>query len=76
MASDKHLRLQMMTLIKKSQGSAVVEFALIAKILSTLDEDAERNLKQKFEIVYMYFLCRQNLFFTKMAPLCMLKAWL
>ena len=60
-----------MTLLKKSQGSAIVKYALITMVLITLDEDAERNLKQKFEIAY--FLCKQNLSFTKMAPLCALE---
>ena len=57
-----------MVLLKKSQGSAVVEYAPIAKMLTTLDEDAERKLNRKFEIAY--FLCKENLSFTKMAPLC------
>ena len=38
-ASDMHLRA--MTLLKKSQGSALVEYSPIAKMLSTLDDDAE-----------------------------------
>ena len=46
----------------------MVEYALISKMLSTLDNVAERQLKRKFEIAY--FLCKQNLPFTKMAPLC------
>ena len=49
----------------------MVEYAPIAKMLSTLDKDAERKLKRKFEIAY--FLCKQNLPFTKMAPLCALE---
>ena len=70
-ASDMHLRA--MTLLKKSQGSALVEYSPIAKMLSTLDNDAERNkLKRKFEIAY--FLCKQNLSFTKMA--CLSQRWL
>ena len=68
-ASDMHQRA--MTLLKKSQGSAVVEYTPITKMLSTLDNDAERKLKWKFEIAY--FLCKQNLPFTKMAPLCALE---
>ena len=64
-ASDMHQRA--MTLLKKSRGSAVVEYAPIAKMLSTLDNDTECKLKWKFEIAY--FLCKQNLPFTKMAPL-------
>ena len=67
--SDMHQRT--MTLLKKSQGSVVVEYAPIAEILSTLDDNAERKLKRKFEIAY--FLCKQNLSFTKMAPLCTLE---
>ena len=57
---------QTMVLLKKSQGSAVAEYAPIAK-MTTLDEDAERKLNRKFEIAY--FLCKQNLSFTKIAPL-------
>ena len=38
-ASDMHLRA--MTLLKKSQGSAIVEYSPIAKMLSTLDDYAE-----------------------------------
>ena len=36
-----------------------------------LDKDAERKLKRKFELAY--FLWKQNLSFTKMAPLCTLE---
>ena len=49
-----------MVLLKKSQGSAVVEYAPIAKMLTALDEDAERKLNRKFEIAY--FLCKQNFY--------------
>ena len=38
-ASDMHLRA--MTLLMKSLGSALVEYSPIAKMLSTLDDDAE-----------------------------------
>ena len=57
--------LRAMTLLnKKSQGSTVVEYAPIAKMLSSLDEDAERNLKRKFEIAYILPL-QKNLVFHK-----------
>ena len=68
-ASDMHRRA--MSLLKKSQGAAVVEYAPIAKVLTTLDEDAESKLKRKFEIAY--FICKQKLSFAKMGPLCALE---
>ena len=60
-----------MSLLKKSQGAAVVEYAPIARLLTTLDEDAESKLKRKFEIAY--FICKQKLSFAKMGPLCALE---
>ena len=53
-ASDIHQRA--MVLLNKSQGSAVVEYAPIAMMLTILNEDAERKLKRKFEIAY--FICK------------------
>ena len=67
--SDMHQRA--MVLFKKSQSSDVTEYAPIAKALSTLDASSEQRLKRKFEIAYM--LCKQNLPFTKMAPICELE---
>ena len=63
-ASDMYLR-AMTLLNKKSQGSTVVEYAPIAKMLSPLDEDAERNIKRKFEIAYNYTSSAKKLVFHK-----------
>jgi len=62
-----------MVLFKKSQSSAsdVTEYAPITKALSTLDARSEQRLKRKFEIAYL--LCKQNLAFLKMAPICELE---
>ena len=68
-ASDMHKRA--MVLLKKSQGADVVEYAPIARMLTTLDAEAEMKLKRKFEIAY--FLCKENLAFAKMSPLCALE---
>ena len=56
--SDMHQRA--MLLFKKSQSSDV-----------TLDAGSELKLTKKFEIAYL--LCKENLAFTKMAPLCALE---
>ena len=68
-SSDMHQRA--ILLFRKSQGAAVSEYAPIARMLTTLDTDAESMLKRKFEIAY--FICKQKLSFTKMGPLCMLE---
>ena len=61
-----------MMLFWKSQSSGdVTEYAPIAKALSTLDAHSEQRLKKKFEITYL--ICKQNLAFTKMAPICELE---
>ena len=67
--SDMHQRA--MLLFKKSQSSDVTDYAPIAKALSTLDAGSELKLTKKFEIAYL--LCKENLAFTKMAPLCALE---
>ena len=53
-----------MTQLRKSQSQDLVEYAPIAKALSTMDPDRERKVKRKFEIAYM--LCKEGLAFTKM----------
>ena len=60
-----------MLLFKKSQLSDVTNYAPFAKALSTLDASLELKLMKKFDIAYV--LCKQNLPFTKMAPLCVLE---
>jgi len=60
-----------MVLLKKSQSSDIMEYAPIAKALSTLDASSEQRLKRKFEIAYL--LCEQNIAFLKMAPICELE---
>ena len=67
--SDMHQRA--MLLFKKSQSSDVTDYAPIAKALSTLDAGSELKLTKKFEIAYL--LCKENLAFMKMAPLCALE---
>ena len=61
-----------MTLYKKSQsGGDVTLYTLIAKALSTIDARTADTVRNKFEITY--FLCKENLPFTKLAPLCELE---
>ena len=64
---------QAMILFRKSQGSQVTEYSPIAKALyntTTLDAGAKQILK-KFEIAYL--ICKENLSFVKMAPICELE---
>ncbi len=57
-----------MILFKKSQGSQVTEYSPIAK---ALDAGAKQILKRKFEIAYL--ICKEDLPFVKMAPICELE---
>ena len=68
-ASDMHQRA--MVLLKKSQCTNVAEYAPIARMLTELDAEAEMRLKRKFELAY--FICKENLAFAKMGPLCTLE---
>ena len=68
------MHLHAMMLFRKSQSSGDiihVEYSSITKALSTLDADSEQRVKNKFEIAYL--ICKQNLAFTKMAPICELE---
>ena len=67
---DMHARA--MALFSKSQGKPVTEYAPIAKPLNFLDAVTEQRLKKKFDIAY--FICKQQLAFLKMGPLCELQA--
>ena len=58
-------------LFKKSQSRGVIDYTLAAKALSMLDSFLELKLMNKFVIAYL--LCKQNLVFTKMAPVCVLE---
>ena len=60
-----------MQLFRKSQSKDVTDYAPIARALCKLDEHSEQVLKRKFEIAYL--ICKENLAFTKMAPLCQLE---
>ena len=67
-ATEIHKRSMM--LLRKSR-SRNVEYAPIAKALSTLDLDTASKMKRKFEIAYM--LCKEGLAFTKMEAVCELE---
>ena len=58
-------------LLSKSRSSDVVQYAPIAKALSTLYPDTASQLRRKFEIAYM--LCKEGLAFTKMGAICELE---
>ena len=60
-----------MLLLSKSRSKNAVEYAPIAKALSTLDPDTASKMKRKFEIAYM--LCKEGLAFTKMEAVCELE---
>ena len=60
-----------MRFYNKYQAENVTDYAPIAKALCTLDKKSKEILK-KFELAY--FICKENLAFTKMAPLCELQA--
>ena len=68
-AKEKHKR--SMILLSKSRSSDVVQYAPIAKTLSTLDPDTASKLRHKFEIAYM--LCEEGLAFTKREAICELE---
>ena len=68
--SDMHKHV--MVLYKKSNaGGDVAAYAPIARALSVMDARTAETVKKKFEI--SYFLCKENLPFIKMAPLCQLE---
>ena len=67
--SDMHRRA--MLLFRKQSCTSVVEYAPIAKALCTLDASTEKRLRRKFEIAY--FLCKENMPFTKMEVICQLE---
>ena len=67
--SDMHR--QAMLLFRKQSCTSVVEYAPIAKALCTLDASTEKRLRRKFEIAY--FLCKENMPFTKMEVICQLE---
>ena len=71
-ASDMHLRA--MTLLKKSQGSALVEYAPIAKMLSTLDDDAERKLKRSASSSSVLSIFAIGAYSTKAEPWLFLRS--
>ena len=60
-----------MRLYNKYHAEDVTDYAPIAKALCTLDEKSKLTLLRKFEIAY--FICKENLAFTKMSPLCELQ---
>lgn len=61
-----------MRLYNKYRAEDVTDYAPIAKALCTLDKKSKQTLQRKFEVAY--FICKENLAFTKMAPLCELQA--
>ena len=61
----------MSKLLKKQNSSDVTEYAPIANALHTLDSDAERKLKCKFDIAF--FISKKNVAFAKMGVLCELE---
>ena len=62
-ATDMHKRA--MILFHKSRSGDVVEYAPIARALSTLDQNAVSKLKRKFEIADL--ICKEGLASTKMS---------
>ena len=69
--ADTDMHKRSMLLLSKSRSKNAVEYAPIAKALSTLDPDTASKLKRKFEIAYM--LCKEGLAFTKMEAVCELE---
>ena len=63
--TDMHKRA--MLLSKKQHRSDITDYAPTAKVLLSLDFDAEA----KFDIVYL--IAKENLAFNKMGPLCKLE---
>ena len=61
-----------MRLFNKCSAEDITDYAPIAKALCTMDKTSKEVLQKKFEIAY--FICKENLAFTKMAPLCELQA--
>ena len=62
------MNLLSMHLFKQSQSRRPADYAPIAKSLSRLDPFNEAKLRRKFDIAY--FLCKENLAFTKMTAVC------
>ena len=60
-----------MLLLRKQQASDVMEYAPIARALTTMDSHAEEMLKKKFDAAYV--LGNEGITFTKMMPFCQLK---
>ena len=61
-----------MRLYNKYQAENVTEYSPLARALYTLDASTKRTLEKKFNLAY--FICKENMAFTKMAPLCELQA--
>lgn len=61
-----------MRLYNKYRAKDITDYAPIAKALCTLDKKSKQTLQRKFDLAY--FICKENLAFTKMAPLCELQA--
>ena len=56
------------TSFEKQTSSDVTEYVPIAKVMHNLDAEAAMKVKRKFDITYL--IAKNNLAFTKMAPLC------
>jgi len=61
-----------MRLYNKYQSESVTDYSPLARALYNLDGSTKRTLEKKFDLAY--FICKENIAFTKMAPLCELQA--